>query len=49
MDWVGTPRELNEADLTIAFAGVAHLAYHLGAIRQMNEQTRGPREDERGI
>ena len=49
MDWLGTPRELNEADLTNAFASVAHLAYHLGAIRQMNEQTRGPREDERGI
>jgi len=25
-------------------ASVAHLAYHLGAIRQIDQQTRGPRE-----
>ena len=25
-------------------ASIAHLAYHLGAIRQMDRSTRGPRE-----
>ena len=48
-NWLSVPRELTEADLINAFASAAHLAYHLGAIRQINDQTRGPREQERGI
>lgn len=33
---------LGDAGLTGALASVAHLAYHLGAIRQANRATRGP-------
>ncbi len=39
-----TPREIGEAELAGMVASVAHLAYHLGAIRQIDKQTRGPKE-----
>ncbi|HTI36778.1 MAG TPA: hypothetical protein VL484_04395 [Vicinamibacterales bacterium] len=39
-----TPREVDEIALTGLMASVAHLAYHLGAIRQIDKSTRGPRE-----
>jgi hypothetical protein len=39
-----SPRELTKMELTGMLASVAHLAYHLGAIRQIDTQTRGPRE-----
>jgi hypothetical protein len=39
-----SPREVAEAELTGMAASVAHLAYHLGAIRQINKTARGPRE-----
>jgi hypothetical protein len=38
------PREVIGVELTGMFASVAHLAYHLGAIRQIHKSTRGPRE-----
>src|SRR5438094_9856160 len=39
---VRTPRDVNDIEL-IGMAGtVAHLAYHIGAIRQMNGASRGP-------
>jgi len=38
------PREAAEIELTGMAASVAHLAYHLGAIRQISKETRGPRE-----
>jgi hypothetical protein len=37
-------RDVAEAELTGMVASVAHLAYHLGAIRQINKHTRGPKE-----
>lgn len=37
------PRDLKEADLTGIAASVVHLAYHLGAIRQMDRSVRGPK------
>jgi hypothetical protein len=43
--WLETapqPRDLTEAELTGILASVAHLAYHLGAIRQIDRSTRGP-------
>lgn len=43
--WLATvrqPRELSDTELTGILAGVAHLAYHLGAIRQIDRSTRGP-------
>ena len=38
------PREVADVELTGMVASVAHLAYHLGAIRQINKDARGPRE-----
>ena len=43
--WIETvqqPRELTGVELTGVIASVAHLAYHLGAIRQIDPSTRGP-------
>jgi hypothetical protein len=39
-----TPRDAAEVELTGMVASVAHLAYHLGAIRQINKAARGPKE-----
>jgi len=36
------PRELNDIELTGIIGSIAHLAYHLGAIRQIDVSTRGP-------
>jgi hypothetical protein len=41
---LGTPREVTEAELAGLVASLGHLAYHLGAIRQINKDVRGPRE-----
>jgi hypothetical protein len=38
------PREVQEIELNGMVASVAHLAYHLGAIRQIDERLRGPAE-----
>jgi hypothetical protein len=37
------PRALSDADLTNVLASVVHLAYHVGAIRQMDRSIRGPK------
>lgn len=39
-----TPRELRGIELAGMIASIAHLAYHLGAIRQIDKAARGPRE-----
>jgi hypothetical protein len=39
-----SPREVNDVELTGMAASVGHLAYHLGAIRQINKDARGPKE-----
>ena len=39
-----TPREVSETELNGLLASVAHFAYHLGAIRQIHKQARGPKE-----
>lgn len=44
LDSVGRPRDVNEIELNGMIGSIAHLAYHLGAIRQINQATRGPRE-----
>lgn len=41
---LGTPREASRIELTGFVASLAHLAYHLGAIRQIAPVARGPRE-----
>lgn len=43
-DALGTPREAAGAELSGLIGSVAHLAYHLGAIRQIAKGARGPRE-----
>ena len=39
-----SPRDWDPVVLTGTIASIAHLAYHLGAIRQLNAATAGPRE-----
>ena len=41
---LGTPREVNGVELNGMIASVAHIAYHMGAIRQIAQRSRGPRE-----
>jgi hypothetical protein len=41
---LGSPRDVSEVELTGMIASIAHLAYHLGAIRQITKDGRGPRE-----
>ena len=45
--WLGavrTPRQVDEIELNGMIGSIAHLAYHLGAIRQIKQATRGPVE-----
>jgi hypothetical protein len=44
LDALKAPRDVSEVELTGMAGSVAHLAYHLGAIRQINKTARGPRE-----
>ena len=39
-----TPRDVQEIELNGMIGSIAHLAYHLGAIRQINQALRGPVE-----
>ena len=41
---LSSPRNVSDVELTGMLASVAHLAYHLGAIRQIAKAVRGPRE-----
>jgi len=41
---LASPREVTDIELTGMIGAIAHLAYHLGAIRQINKDARGPRE-----
>jgi hypothetical protein len=43
---LGAARELDGMALTYMMASIAHLAYHLGAIRQMDRAIRGPAAEE---
>ena len=42
---LGEPRELAEIELTGVLASVVHLAYHVGAIRQIDKALQGPRAE----
>ena len=44
---VSTPRDVDEIELNGVIGSIAHLAYHLGAIRQINQSIRGPADGER--
>lgn len=39
-----TPRQVGGIEFSGLVASIAHLAYHLGAIRQIDKSARGPRE-----
>jgi len=41
---LGAPREFNVVALSGTIGSIAHLAYHLGAIRQIEKSARGPKE-----
>lgn len=42
LDVLRTPREYATAELNGVIASIAHLAYHVGAIRQIDRSIRGP-------
>ena len=44
LESLGTPRECTIVELSGMIGSIAHLAYHLGAIRQIDKSTRGPKE-----
>lgn len=44
LEALGAPREPTTVELTGMIGSVAHLAYHLGAIRQIAKNARGPKE-----
>lgn len=41
---LASPREATATELTGMIGSIVHLAYHLGAIRQINKSARGPKE-----
>ena len=41
-----TPREVQDVELSGMIGSIAHLAYHVGAIRQISPHARGPAESE---
>ena len=42
LDALGKPRDVDDIELNGVVGSIAHLAYHLGAIRQIDRATRGP-------
>jgi hypothetical protein len=41
---LAAPREVNDLELNGIVGSIAHLAYHLGAIRQIDKGARGPKD-----
>lgn len=41
---LGSPREVTAVELNGMIGTIAHLAYHLGAVRQIDKSARGPKE-----
>lgn len=41
---LGSPRDVTDLELAGMVGSIAHLAYHLGAIRQIEKLARGPKE-----
>ena len=44
LEALGSPREITVSELSGMIGSIAHLAYHLGAIRQIDKNSRGPKE-----
>ena len=45
LESIRTPREVSTVELNGMVGSIAHLAYHLGAIRQIDRIARGPAEN----
>lgn len=43
-DTLGKPRDVDDVELAGVIGSIAHTAYHLGAIRQLQPAARGPRD-----
>ncbi len=41
---LSSPRDVTDVEFTGMIASIAHLGYHLGAIRQISKDARGPKE-----
>jgi hypothetical protein len=46
LETLRTPREMSEVELAWVISTIPHLAYHFGAIRQINRHARGPSAEE---
>ena len=44
LEVLGSPREATVTELSGMIGSIAHLAYHIGAIRQIDRGARGPKE-----
>jgi len=44
LETLAAPRQASDVELSGMVGSIAHLAYHLGAIRQISRETRGPKE-----
>jgi hypothetical protein len=44
LEVLGSPREVSKLEFTGMVSSIGHLAYHLGSIRQINKEARGPKE-----
>jgi hypothetical protein len=44
LEALGSPRDVTALELNGMIGSIAHLAYHLGAIRQIDKNARGPKE-----
>jgi hypothetical protein len=44
LEALGSPREVTAVELNGMIGSIAHLAYHLGAVRQIDKSARGPKE-----
>ena len=44
LEVVRQPRDVSDEGLSAMVGSIAHLAYHLGAIRQISQAARGPKE-----
>src|SRR5688572_9225873 len=44
LEALSSPREASDVELSGMIGSIAHFAYHLGAIRQIDKSSRGPKE-----
>jgi len=48
-DVVSAPRDVDDSELNTILGSIAHIAYHLGAIRQMDRAARGPSAEDEAL